>query len=391
MSGFSFNTARFIRNEPGGAKRLGEIAREYLSFGGKISRVMLITDPGLMALGLPLNAMDSLTEAGFDIALFQDVEADPSVAVIKAAVGMAKEHKADLVIGFGGGSSMDVAKLVSLLAISEQQLDDIYGVGMVTGNRLPLALIPTTAGTGSEVTAISIVTTGESEKKGVVSPVLYPDLALLDAELAMGLPPHITAATGVDAMVHAIEAYTSKSVNNNPMSKMLARQALQLLGDNICKVTLETGSLQARSDMLLGSMLAGQAFANSPVAAVHALAYPIGGQFHVAHGLSNSLILPAVMAFNATSCAEQYAELAPLVFADHNFSGPTQAICAAFIDQMAALTQKLGLATTLREVGIGSGDLESLSTDAMRQTRLLVNNPREVTYDDAFKIYEQTL
>lgn len=391
MTGFSFNTARYIRNEPGSAKRLGELVGEFLTFGSDISRIMFVTDPGVMKLGLPKQAIDSLESAGYEVTIFQDVEADPAIAIIDNAVQVAKENKVDLVIGFGGGSSMDVAKLVALLTISKQSLDDIYGVGQATGSRLPLALVPTTAGTGSEVTPISIVTTGESEKKGVVSPLLLPDLALLDAELTLGLPGHITAATGIDAMVHAIEAYTSKNANNNPMSQTLARQALLLLGDNIKEAVQNGSSIEARSNMLLGSMLAGQAFANSPVAAVHALAYPIGGQFHVAHGLSNSLVLPFVMQFNAENCTEQYAELAPLVFPNYDFTGSAQAIANRFIEKMAELTKTLGLKTTLREVGITSDNLEELSTDAMRQTRLLVNNPREVTLEDAYKIYKQAL
>ncbi|MGG2478986.1 iron-containing alcohol dehydrogenase, partial [Rhizobium sp. BR5] len=196
-----------------------------------------------------------------------------------------------------GGSSLDVAKLVALLAKSGEALGNIYGVGNVTGERLPLVLVPTTAGTGSEVTPISIITTGAHQKKGVVSPVLLPDAALLDAKLTIGLPPAVTAATGIDAMVHAIEAFTSTSANNNPVSRALAKEALRLLGANI-EIAVKTGTdLAARQGMLLGAMLAGQAFANSPVAAVHALAYPIGGRYHVPHGLSNSLVLPHVLRF----------------------------------------------------------------------------------------------
>ena len=158
--------------------------------------------------------------------------------------------------------------------------------------------MPTTAGPGSEVTPVSIITVGEEEKRGVSSPLILPDIALLDADLTLGLPAPITAATGVDAMVHAIEAYASANANNNPLSRMLAREALRLLGANIESAVFDGSDRAVRANMLLGSMLAGQAFANSPVAAVHALAYPIGGTFHIPHGLSNALVLPQVLHSN---------------------------------------------------------------------------------------------
>jgi alcohol dehydrogenase class IV len=280
-----------------------------------------------------------------------------------------------------------VAKLSALLAKSDEQLEDIYGVGMVKGERLPLVLIPTTAGTGSEVTPISIITVGETEKKGVVSPVILPDLAVLDASLTIGLPAHVTAATGIDAMVHAIEAYTSASINNNPISRGLAQQALLLLGANIVAAVKDGTDPQVRSDMLLGSLLAGQAFANSPVAAVHALAYPIGGIFHVPHGLSNALVLPHVMRFNMPACGKAYADLAPLIFPDLGSTAHDRR-CEALIDRLAALAEDLGLETRLREVGIGEEDLPRMASDAMLQTRLLVNNPREVSEADALAIYQ---
>ncbi|MEP4192440.1 MAG: iron-containing alcohol dehydrogenase, partial [Sneathiella sp.] len=266
-----------------------------------------------------------------------------------------------------------------------------YGIDMVKGSRLPLVQVPTTAGTGSEVTPISIITVGSETKKGVVSAKLLPDIAILDADLTLGLPPHVTAATGVDAMVHAIEAYTSKGANNNPMSATLGKEALRLLGANIRTAVKDGGNKEARSNMLLGACLAGQAFANSPVAAVHALAYPIGGIFHVPHGLSNALVLPEVMRFNAGSCAAEYAELAPLVFPDIDTSEGSQKTCQEFIDRLAALNQELGLETTLREVGVKEEDLSRLAAAAMEQTRLLVNNPREVSEQDAFTIYQKVL
>jgi alcohol dehydrogenase class IV len=229
------------------------------------------------------------------------------------------------------------------------------------------------------------------EKRGVSSPVILPDLAILDPELTIGLPAQITAATGIDAMVHAIEAYTSTNANNNPMSRMLARQALQLLGANIETAVFDGKDLEARGAMLLGSMLAGQAFANSPVAAVHALAYPIGGTFHVPHGLSNALVLPHVLRFNAPAAAHLYAEIAPDLFPRLAGEQGVQGRCGAFIEELAALAGRLGMQTTLSEVGISEADLPKLAADAMVQQRLLVNNPRTVSETDAYAIYRAAL
>ena len=262
----------------------------------------------------------------------------------------------------------------------------MFGVGKAKGPRLPMALIPTTSGTGSEVTPIAILTTGKAEKMGVVSPVILPDVALADPELTLGLPPAVTAATGVDAMVHAIEAYASASANNNPISRALAREALRLMGGALERAVHRGSDRGARADMLLGSMLAGQAFANSPVAAVHALAYPIGGHFHVPHGLSNALVLPHVLRFNAASAAAVYAEIAPLAFpALAEVAAPLRA--AAFAEALADLSRRCGLPQRLRDVGIPEDALPRLAADAMNQTRLLVNNPRALDEADALGIY----
>ncbi|HZH51057.1 MAG TPA: iron-containing alcohol dehydrogenase [Microvirga sp.] len=379
MSAFTFNTAPSIVFGSGSIVRLGEIAAARLG-----RRVAVVTDAGLVRAGLVAPALRILEEAGITADVFDRVVADPPEDVVLAAVAQAREFGADAVIGFGGGSSIDVAKLVALLATGNESLADIYGVGLAKGPRLPLLAVPTTAGTGSEVTPISIVTTGAHEKKGVVSPLIIPDVALLDPDLTLGLPPHVTAATGIDAMVHAIEAYTSLSPNNNPVSRALAKEALRLLGTNIERAVHHGHDRDARGAMLLGSMLAGQAFANSPVAAVHALAYPIGGHFGVPHGLSNALVLPHVLRFNASACESLYAELAPHAFPDLK-DGATG---AGFADALAALSARLGLQSRLRDVGIPQDAVPMMAEDAMRQTRLLVNNPRPLALEDARAIYE---
>ncbi|MGQ7791027.1 iron-containing alcohol dehydrogenase [Faunimonas sp. B44] len=382
MQPFVFNTTPRIVFEAGAAARLAAIGGPM--FGG---RILFVTDSGLRGLGLCDPALASLEAAGAQVAVFDAVEADPSRMTLEQAVEAGRAADADAVIGFGGGSSLDVAKLAALLLGSGEDLDQAWGVGMARGPRLPLVLVPTTAGTGSEVTPVAIITVGAEEKRGVSSPLILPDTAVLDAELTLGLPPAITAATGVDAMVHAIEAYASQSPNNNPLSRMLARQALRLLGANIDAAVFHGRDLAARSAMLLGSMLAGQAFANSPVAAVHALAYPIGGTFHVPHGLSNALVLPHVLRFNAPDAAHLYAEIAGDAFPGLGAEEGTQACCAAFIEELAGLCRRLGMPTRLREVGIAEADLPKMAADAMKQQRLLVNNPRPVGEADALAIY----
>lgn len=377
---FTFNTTPSLRMGAGLAGQIGEITRPICG-----DRVLLVTDPGMMATGLVQRATDGLRAAGVAVTLFDQVQADPPESIVLQAAEQARG--ATGVIGFGGGSSLDVAKLAALLAASAQSLAQAYGIGNAQGPRLPLVLVPTTAGTGSEVTPISIVTTGASEKMGVVSPLLLPDLALLDPELTLGLPAHVTAATGIDAMVHAIEAYASVNANNNPISRALALEALGLMGCMLLRAVQKPDDLEARTGMLLGSMLAGQAFANSPVAAVHALAYPIGGHYKVPHGLSNALVLPHVLRFNAQVAPEAYAELLPHVFPDLPSMGVAEA-AYQFAQSMADLSQACGLEQGLREMGIARAALPSLARDAMNQTRLLVNNPRPVDEAAALKIYE---
>jgi alcohol dehydrogenase class IV len=381
MQPFTFDTTPSIVFGPGTIARIGEIAARRL--GGN---VLLVTDQGLIGVGLVEPALKALKAAHVAVAIYDGVVADPPESVVMAAVAAAQQAGAQGVIGLGGGSSLDVAKLVALVAKSGEALTDIYGVGNAKGPRLPLILVPTTAGTGSEVTPISVVTTGHAEKKGVVSPILLPDVALLDPQLTYKLPHHVTAATGVDAMVHAIEAYTSASANNNPLSRLLAEKALHLLGEGIRSAVREGSHIEARSQMLLGSMLAGQAFANSPVAAVHALAYPIGGHYHVPHGLSNALVLPHVLRFNAEVCGDTYAMLAPHAFSWLGDVPPSKR-AQELIDALAHLTIEIGLPHRLRDVNIPEDALPLLASDAMKQTRLLVNNPRPLAEADALAIY----
>ncbi|MGQ8365428.1 iron-containing alcohol dehydrogenase [Glaciecola sp. 1036] len=381
MSSFSFATTPRIVS---GVESLGELPT-YLAAINAI-KILIVSDRGIESVGLLKTLTESLS--GFEYECFLDVQADPSEAVVLSATQQAIAFGAQAIIGYGGGSSMDTAKVVSVLMQQRQGLADIYGVNQVAIGRTPLILIPTTAGTGSEVTPISIITTGETTKAGIVSPVLLPDIAILDASLTIGLPPQVTAATGIDAMVHAIEAYTSK-LKKNEYSDMLACKALTLLSDNIHQATHNGKDLAARQAMLFGACLAGQAFANAPVAAVHALAYPLGGHFHIPHGLSNSLVLPHVMRFNADACLDLYAEIANLLLPDVNTDASKEDLTRSLILYLETLIESLGLPSTLSEMGISRNDLPKLAEDAMLQQRLLVNNPKEVTYVDALAIYER--
>ena len=381
MIDFAFQTVPKLLVEYGGCRRLGVLLQQHFS----LTRVSLVTDAFLHRSGLLAPALDSLRAQGCEVCVIDDVVADPPQEVVLAAAQRSRAFGADLIVGLGGGSSMDVAKLIAVLADGTQPLASMYGVDQVSAHRLPLVQIPTTAGTGSEVTPISIVTTGENTKAGVVSPRLYADLTLLDAELTLGLPAKVTAATGIDAMVHAIEAYTSR-VRKNPLSDMLAREALRLLSGNLLAACRDGGDRAAREAMLLGATLAGQAFANAPVAAVHALAYPIGGIFHVPHGLSNALVLPHVLRFNLPAATSLYAELADVVVPGAR-DGSDEARARRLIAWMEMLSEQAGIERSLRQVGIELADLRRLTEGAMLQTRLLVNNPREVGFDDALAIY----
>ena len=385
LNNFTFNTTSGIRFGNGTSKSCASEISQKLG-----PNILFITDKDLMSLKLTEPTLIELKKLSSKVEVFQDVEADPSLKTLMNAIEIGKKNNITGVIGFGGGSSMDVAKLTSLILGSNEDIEEAWGVSNAKGPRLPLILVPTTAGTGSEVTPISIITVGEEEKKGVSSPIILPDIAILDPELTVGLPAHTTAATGIDAMVHAIEGYASANKNNNPISKMIAVEALKLLGGSIEKAVFEGSNIEARGNMLLGAMLAGKSFANSPVAAVHALAYPIGGTFHVSHGLSNSLVLPYVLRFNSVDnkATKDYSELAPFLFPDIDTSKGSQAICKEFIDRLENLSKKLGLPQKLREVNIPKEACKKMASDAMKQTRLLVNNPREVKENDALNIYE---
>jgi alcohol dehydrogenase class IV len=348
--------------------------------------VLFVSDEQLVGLGLTDAVRESLDESGRPVVLFDKVEADPSRATLEAAVEIGSAASVSSVVGFGGGSPMDVAKLAAYLLGSGDNLDDVWGVDIARGARLPLVLVPTTAGTGSEATPISVITCEGGVKLAVNARPLTADWAVLDPQLTIGLPRGVTAATGIDAIVHAVEAYTSARLKN-PISDALAREALRLLSDNLLTACTEPEDLEAREAMLLGAHLAGLAFSNAPVAGVHALAYPLGGLHHLPHGVSNALMLRHVLLHNAEAARDHYAELAPIVVPSCEGEG-SQARAAILIDKLDQLVAESGIATRLRDYGIDVSEAPTLAREAMKQTRLLVNNPCEITEADAQRLYE---
>ena len=374
----TFKTVSDIRIAPGGAAKLDMFVDE-LSLN---KRIAIVTDKGVRGLGLMDSGIDALKSAGFDVKVFDQVVADPPDTIVLEIAEGIRAFSAGLVIGFGGGSPMDTAKVAAHLAGCDQPLETMYGVGNAKGPKLPLLLIPTTSGTGSEVTNVAILTTGATSKMGVVADSLYADRVLLDAELTLGLPASITASTGIDAMVHAIEAYTSIRLKN-PISDALALTALRKLRNNIVEAVNEPANVDARNEMLMGAMLAGQAFSNAPCAAVHALAYPLGGFFHVPHGLSNALVLTEVMKYNQLKADDWYAEIA----ADMGV-GQTG---SSLVDEMLRIKNDARVPQTLTDVNIPGDAIKMMADDAMTKDRLLMNNPREMTHGAVMKIYETIL
>ena len=370
-----------------GRGALAQTAVEVNRLKGR--RVLIVTDRGLVSAGLAAQLESVLTGAGIAWTRFDAVEPDPRIEIAVQASEMAKREKADLVIGLGGGSPLDIAKVCAILSTNTQSVSELFGIDMVPEAGLSTILIPTTAGTGSEVTPIAILSDEhEKLKKGIVSPRLFPAAAILDPELTLGMPPGITAATGLDALIHAVEAFTSK--NANSLSDVFARQAMKLVFGNIRKVYANGEDLDARANMLEGSLLAGMAFANAGVTAVHAFAYPIGAEFHIPHGVANSIMLPPVMEFNMMGNLEKFAEMADLF--GEPLAGLNQRERARrMIKAIRELVDDLRIPKHLSEFGVGEHHIPALAQGVMKVTRLLANNPRRITPADAEAIYREVL
>lgn len=370
-----------------GAGCIETISDELSRLG--VSSVLLVTDPGLVATGLVDRVEAILHNNSITVERFDKVEADPPFELTEKALESYRSAGANGVIGIGGGSSLDIAKVVSVLVTNDMSVSDMFGIDLVKKPGVPLILIPTTAGTGSEVTPIVILSDHtEKLKKGVVSPYLYPSCALLDPELTIGLPPKITAATGMDALIHAIESYTSR--NATPVTDMLAAEAIGHISGAIRTAFSDGTNIAARDTMLRGSRLAGMAFANAGVTAVHAFAYPIGAEFHIPHGIANTIMLAPVMEFNYVGNLQKFAEVASLL--GENTEGLTFREAAQLaVKAVTELAEDLRTPKHLSEYGVQEKDIPELAKGVMKVTRLLENNPRKLELADAEDIYRLAL
>ncbi len=355
----------------------------------KGAKVLIVTDPGLVSTGIVGRVEGLLAEAGIPFSVFDKVEPDPRFEIAADALALIQAEKADIVIGIGGGSSIDIAKVAAILATNTDPITAYFGIDLVPNPGLKTILIPTTAGTGSEVTPIAILSDHHDKlKKGIVSPYLFPACALLDPELTLGLPPSVTAATGMDALIHAIEAYTSK--NATSITDMLAVKAMELLFDNLRIACANGGNLEARTKMIEGSLLAGMAFANAGVTAVHAFAYPIGAEFHIPHGVANTIMLLPVMEFNLMGNLRKFADIANIF--GQNTEGLSERQAARLsVEAVRELAEDLGVPSRLSAYGVKEEDIPGLAEAVMKVTRILANNPRDLGLKDAEMIYRKVL
>jgi len=313
------------------------------------------------------------------LSVFSDIAADPSIENAMQAVQEARNSKADVVIAIGGGSALDIAKVVAVMLTNSADIYEIIGVNKIKNPPLPLIVLPTTAGTGTEVTPISILSDTQKDLKlGIVSPHLIPAIAILDPELSLTLPPQQTAYSGMDALIHAMEAYTS--LNATLYTDILAEKAIQFIAPALPELYKNPENLALRSELLFGSLLAGQAFANAGVAAVHAFSYPIGAKYHIPHGLANCLMLLPVLSFNTSSCAEKYVKIAQWIDGGDSI-----------LQSMDILMQKLNIPRRISDFGAKEADITALSAAVLKVERLLNNNPRTLNLEEAKQLYRSVL
>lgn len=378
---FSFQGAKKIVFGQGAVENL---PAEIEALHGK--RVLFVLDRGLKDVGVAERVIDVAQRKGIFAVTYDQVTPEPAPSLADAAAALAKEKECDLVVGVGGGSSLDVAKASAMLVKNGGKAEQYIGLETVPERGLPTILIPTTAGTGSEVTFTAVFTMRDKKKKGGInSRFLYPDVALLDPSLTETLPPGPTATTGADALTHAIEGYTS--LQRNPMSDLVAREAIRLIGANLGRAVRDGKDREARSNMLLASLMAGLALASAGVGACHALAYPLGAFFDVPHGLANAVLLPYIMEFNLHAAETEYASVATLM--DPALSGNRGEVLAmASVDIVRALTQGVGIPQTLTALKIPETAVSDMAEMAMTVARPLANNPRKVTKEQAMEIYK---
>ncbi len=350
-------------------------------------KILVVTDPALEKIGLVQRVTNPLVERGYDVEIYTDVVPEPRLETGEKLVSFTREGKFDLVIGVGGGSAMDLAKLAAVLAVHEGKVADylnLTGTRKVEEKGLPKILIPTTSGTGSEVTNISVLSL-DTTKDVVTHDYLLADVAIVDPQLTVSVPPRVTAATGIDALTHAVEAYVS--VNASPTSDGLALQAIRLIARSLRKAVENGTDKQARIDMSNGSYLAGLAFFNAGVAGVHALAYPLGGQFHIPHGESNAVLLPYVMGYIRKSCTKRMADILNALGGNSSFLSEEEASYRC-VEELERIVRDVGIPRTLGGFNIPESALESLTKDAAQQKRLLARSPLPLLEDDIRTIYQ---
>lgn len=369
----------------GSVRQIADIVTAY-----EAGKVVIITDQGVWNSGLVDKPKALLEQAGIQVYVINNTPPEPSVDQVQAIFQAAREFEGQMVIGIGGGSSMDTAKIVSLLLTNNTGLRELVkGKVPIKRRGVPTLMIPTTAGTGSEATPNAIVLVPEEELKvGIVSEKMVADCVILDPEMTVNLPKHITANTGMDALCHAIECYISKKAN--PFSDTFALKAVSLISRSIRKAYHDGHDLAAREDMLLGALFGGVSIATSSTTAVHALSYPLGGKYHIPHGLSNAILLPDVMKFNLDVCEEKFKDIAMAMGID--VAGKTAKKAAEeMIGNLYALVNDLEIKCDLRAKGINEEVLDELVEAAAKVTRLLDNNPKVVTKKDMRAIYEKLL
>ncbi|NOZ21496.1 MAG: iron-containing alcohol dehydrogenase [Planctomycetes bacterium] len=373
-----FRTAGLVKI---GIGVLAELADEVKRLGG--TKVLIVTDKGVADAGLVDKVAEPLKVAGIPSDVFDGVEPEPPIACAESALAVLKEGGHDLLIGVGGGSSMDVTKVVSLIATNEPDPRPYFGIDLIPRPGLPKILVPTTSGTGSEVTAVAILTdTEQSLKRGIVSPYMFADVALVDAEMMCTMPPKVTAATGMDALIHAVEAIVS--VRSNSISDSLGIHAVELIARNLRTAFENGGDTTARLAMATASTMAGMAFANSSCCAVHALAYPLGGEYHMPHGVANTLMLAPVMEYNRPVCKAELARVAEAM-------GEVEISAKSAVRAMIKLAKDVEMPLHLKEFGIAEEDVPRLAESAAKVTRLLDVNPRRPTQEDIAMIYRAAL
>lgn len=348
-----------------------------------IANPLIVTDAILIKSGTVEHVLQQLGERAYGI--FDGVEPEPEIAIVEACAKVYRDGGHDGLIGVGGGSAIDIAKAVAGYVGHDGALEELFGVDQVKRKGPPLIAIPTTAGTGSEVTNVSILSDKKAQlKKGIVSDYLLPDVALVSPVMTLTCPRSVTAASGVDALVHAVESYLS--VHASPITDALAIGAIRLIAKALPKAYANPADLKAREDMATASLMAGMAFGNAGVGAVHALAYPLGGRFNIAHGVSNALLLPYVMAWNKLACVERMAEIAAaLGVQTHGLSDKAAADLA--VEAMAELCASVDIPKGMRSFNVPEDTIPAMAEEASKIDRLMRNNPRRLTAGDIEQIY----